>query len=182
MAGPNDYYTKDKWSPVSQGALVVDTSSLPILNPGDFVPVFMDKNTGQILTSSQGGGGGSSSGTVSAAGVNGSLAQAIQGINGGVPVPITAAALPNPTGAPTLVNQNSEVTLLNSIELLLSTGVLQVNADGLTSANAGQNVSIAWDGSGRPITVTKSGPGMTTTTKTITWNNLNQPTNVATTT
>ena len=58
MSGANDFFTRDKWSPEAEGALVVDTSNLPVLTAGTFVPLMMDKNTCQILTSSSGGGGG----------------------------------------------------------------------------------------------------------------------------
>jgi hypothetical protein len=47
------------------------------------------------------GGGGGGSGSITAAGVNGTLAQAVQGITGGVPFPVSADALPLPTGAAT---------------------------------------------------------------------------------
>lgn len=75
------------------------------------------------------GGGGS----VTAAGANGTTAQAVQGINGGVPLPIqggnatavktdgsattqpvSAIALPLPTGAATSANQTSEITQLTA--------------------------------------------------------------------
>jgi hypothetical protein len=45
--------------------------------------------TGALRTSGGGGGGGGSSGSVTAAGVNGTAAQAVQGINGGVPIEIS---------------------------------------------------------------------------------------------
>jgi hypothetical protein len=55
----------------------------------------------KTLVVSGGGGGGGGSGSITAAGVNGTLAQAVQGITGGVPVPVSAAALPLPSGAAT---------------------------------------------------------------------------------
>lgn len=59
----------------------------------------VNPDTGEPYTAS--GGGGGSAGSVTAAGVNGTVAQAVQGITGGVPVPVSAAALPLPTGAAT---------------------------------------------------------------------------------
>jgi hypothetical protein len=53
-----------------------------------------------------GSGGSGSTGSVTAAGTNGTLAQAVQGITGGVAVPVSAAALPLPAGAATAAGQN----------------------------------------------------------------------------
>jgi hypothetical protein len=58
----------------------------------------VNPDTGEPYTAS---GGSGSSGSITAAGVNGTLAQAVQGITDGVPVPVSAAALPLPTGAAT---------------------------------------------------------------------------------
>ena len=58
----------------------------------------VNPDTGEPYTAS---GGSGSSGSITAAGVNGTLAQAVQGITGGVPVPVSAAALPLPSGAAT---------------------------------------------------------------------------------
>jgi hypothetical protein len=100
------------------------TITLPVISPNgagghrpEFIPVDRDGN----VIAAGGGGGGGPSGTVSNAGVNGAVAQAVQGINGGVPlpvamtnptaltdaqlraaaVPVSAASLPLPTGAAT---------------------------------------------------------------------------------
>jgi hypothetical protein len=58
----------------------------------------VNPDTGEPYTAS---GGSGSSGSITAAGVNGTLAQAVQGITGGVPFPVSAATLPLPSGAAT---------------------------------------------------------------------------------
>jgi hypothetical protein len=63
--------------------------------------VATDNGDGTKTLVVSGGGGGGGSGSITAAGVNGTLAQAVQGITGGVPFPVSAAALPLPTGAAT---------------------------------------------------------------------------------
>lgn len=70
----------------------------PDVHTGTIAVAFVDAsgNTQQVSsafplpTAGGGGGGGGSTGSVTAAGTNGSLAQAVQGINGGVPMPTTS--------------------------------------------------------------------------------------------
>lgn len=68
------------------------------------------------VVSSFGGGGGGGGGSVTAAGTNGSLAQAIQGINGGVNVGVSAASWPLPTGAATAAAQATGNASLVSLD------------------------------------------------------------------
>lgn len=65
--------------------------------------VFVLDASGNIVSTFGGGSSGSSgtSGSATAAGTSGSLAQAVQGITGGVPIPVSNASLPLPTGAAT---------------------------------------------------------------------------------
>lgn len=57
----------------------------PVVQLADSNANLIDPATGT------GGGGSGSTGSVTAAGTNGTVAQAVQGINGGVPVPISGA-------------------------------------------------------------------------------------------
>lgn len=75
----------------------------------------VNPDTGEPYTAS-GGGGGGGSGSITAAGVNGTLAQAVQGINGGVALPVSAAALPLPTDAATSALQTTGNTSLGNID------------------------------------------------------------------
>jgi hypothetical protein len=101
----------------------------------------VNPDTGEPYTASGGGGGGS--GSITAAGVNGTLAQAVQGITGGVPVPVSAAALPLPTGAAseaTLAALNTKVPVqivpgLLPVDALATPGAPRVQATSGTAAN-----------------------------------------------
>lgn len=62
------------------------------------------------------GGGGGATGSVTPAGTNGTSAQAIQGINGGVNVGVSAVSWPLPTGAATAANQATANISLASID------------------------------------------------------------------
>jgi len=57
----------------------------PVVQLADSNANLIDPATGT------GGGGSGSTGSVTAAGTNGTVAQAVQGINGGVPVPVSGA-------------------------------------------------------------------------------------------
>jgi hypothetical protein len=87
----------------------------PTLSDGQQVALQVDAN-GNLKVS--GGAGGGASGSVTAAGTSGTTAQAVQGITGGVALPvsgtffqatqpISAASLPLPTGAATAAGQPS---------------------------------------------------------------------------
>ncbi|MEN3234726.1 hypothetical protein PUR29_14085 [Methylobacterium ajmalii] len=90
------------------------------------------------LVTTGGGGGAGSTGSVTAPGTSGSQAQAVQGINGGVPLPIqggnatpvktdgsattqpvSAASLPLPAGAATAANQTASTAAPGSVPSLL---------------------------------------------------------------
>ena len=85
----------------------------------------VNPDTGEPYTAS---GGSGSSGSITAAGVNGTLAQAVQGITGGVPVPVSAAALPLPTGAAT----ETTLAALNTKIPALESGRVPVDGSGVT--------------------------------------------------
>lgn len=80
------------------------TANAPALQQGTG-PCSMDLN-GNLRVISSGSGG--SAGSVTAAGVNGTVAQAVQGINGGVPLPVV----------------QSDVTASNSLNLTSTSNVL----------------------------------------------------------
>jgi len=71
--------------------------ALDVIGNGYDRVVVIDPTTGQPAAIGGGGGGSGSTGSVTAAGTNGTVAQAVQGINGGVPVavsgPLTDAQL-----------------------------------------------------------------------------------------
>jgi hypothetical protein len=100
----------------------------------------VNPDTGEPYTAS---GGSGSSGSITAAGVNGTLAQAVQGITGGVPVPVSAAALPLPTGAATETTlsalntkiPNQGIPGLLPVDTLGTPGAPRVQATSGTAAN-----------------------------------------------
>ncbi|MFE1601629.1 hypothetical protein [Methylobacterium sp. ID0610] len=77
-------------------------------------PVVVYDAQGNVV-SSFGGGGGGGGGSVTAPGTAGTQAEAVQGVPGGVPLPISAAALPLPAGAATAAAQATGNTSLASI-------------------------------------------------------------------
>lgn len=84
-------------------------------------------------------GGAGSAGSITAAGTNGALAQAVQGITGGVPQPVSFATQPLPTGAATAANQTAALpagtnTIGGVVPLMGSGGMLAV-ATTATGAN-----------------------------------------------
>lgn len=75
----------------AMNARVVDPNSPPSYSIGGNGSTTMDSN-GRLIVNCVvgcGGGSGGSNGSVTAAGVNGTVAQAVQGITGGVPIAIT---------------------------------------------------------------------------------------------
>ncbi len=106
-----------------------------------------------VPTTGGGGGGGGATGTVTAAGVNGTAAQAVQGINGGVALPVVASSLPLPTGAAT------EVTLaaLNGKVTAVNTGAVVVASSALPSG-AATEVTLATINGKLPSLVSGSQP------------------------
>ncbi|WP_145984557.1 hypothetical protein [Methylobacterium aquaticum] len=102
------------------GALAVD-GIVPAYQLNGFGPVTVDRATGGLRVLCVGGcaGGSGSTGSVTAPGTSGSQAQAVQGINGGVPLPISAASLPLPAGAATAANQTASTAAPGSVPSLL---------------------------------------------------------------
>lgn len=85
--------------------------------------------------SSGGGGGGGASGSVTSAGTNGTLAQAVQGITGGIPFAVSASALPLPTGAATSSLQttgNASLTSMDGKIPSLVSGRMPIDGSGVT--------------------------------------------------
>jgi hypothetical protein len=71
-------------------AIVTNAAGAPVLGPdGHPMEARVSVDSTGALRVSSGGGGGGSSGSVTAAGVNGTSAQAVQGISGGVPMPVS---------------------------------------------------------------------------------------------
>jgi hypothetical protein len=77
-------------------------------------PVVIASDQPALNVNIVGGASSGSSGSITAAGTNGTLAQQVQGITGGVPLPISVASQPLPTGAATSANQTSEITALTT--------------------------------------------------------------------
>jgi hypothetical protein len=101
---------------------------------------------------SGGTGGGSTGGSVTAPGTNGTNAQAVQGITGGIPQPVSATSLPLPTGAALATNQTlSFGPITPGTATATESNILGCQYSTLTTWTLGWQGSAACDNQGRVL-------------------------------
>ncbi|MDE4913449.1 hypothetical protein PQI07_22475 [Methylobacterium sp. 092160098-2] len=101
----------DQTTPGTTNAVVAQgqyTTTPPTLSNNAYAAPQLDANGRVLVSIGQ---------TLAAGGTSPGLANSIQGITNGVPVPMSAASLPLPAGAATAANQATEITALQTAAL-----------------------------------------------------------------